>query len=143
MSLGPPRRMKMTSRCPATTKKYRLLDRLFGEQYGPTRASRAMAIVHIAICEVVNAITGGYQSYTGLPPSRPIPPFSPSVPRMARTILNRVSASSSSRVTSPGSGARTPSASSDSRWALTGLGSHRSSWHQATSSGRRPARSRP
>src|SRR4030095_5255668 len=43
-------------------------DRLFGEQYGPTRASRAMAIVHIAIFEAVNAIAGGYQSYTGLPP---------------------------------------------------------------------------
>ena len=43
-------------------------DRLFGEQFGPTRASRAMAIVHIAIFEAVNAIAGGYQSYTGLPP---------------------------------------------------------------------------
>ena len=43
--------------------------RVFGEQYGPTRASRAMAIVHIAIFEAVNAITGGYQSYTGLPPA--------------------------------------------------------------------------
>jgi membrane-associated phospholipid phosphatase len=43
--------------------------RVFGEQYGPTRASRAMAIVHIAIFEVVNAITGGYQSYTDLPPA--------------------------------------------------------------------------
>src|SRR2546425_4827640 len=44
-------------------------DRIFGEQYGPTRASRAMAIVHIAIFEAVNAIAGGYQSYTGLPPA--------------------------------------------------------------------------
>src|SRR6266545_1990978 len=43
-------------------------DRIFGEQYGPTRASRAMAFVHIAIFEAVNAIAGGYQSYTGLPP---------------------------------------------------------------------------
>ena len=42
-------------------------NRVFGEQYGPTRASRAMAIVHIAIFEAVNAIAGGYQSYTGLP----------------------------------------------------------------------------
>ncbi len=41
--------------------------RVFGEQYGPTRASRAMAIVHIAIFEAVNAIAGGYQSYCGLP----------------------------------------------------------------------------
>lgn len=38
------------------------------EQMGPGRASRAMAIVHIAIFEVVNAIKGGYESYVGLPP---------------------------------------------------------------------------
>jgi VCPO second helical-bundle domain len=44
-------------------------DRVFGEQYGPTRASRAMAIIHIAIFEAVNAIAGGYQSYTGLAPA--------------------------------------------------------------------------
>lgn len=42
--------------------------RVFGEQYGPTRASRAMAIVHIAIFEAVNAITGGYRSYAGISP---------------------------------------------------------------------------
>jgi hypothetical protein len=41
-------------------------NRIFGEQYGPTRASRAMAIVHIAIFEAVNAIAGDYQSYAGL-----------------------------------------------------------------------------
>ena len=45
--------------------------RVFGEQYGPTRASRAMAIVHIAIFEAVNAIVGGYQSYLCLPPAPP------------------------------------------------------------------------
>src|SRR5213593_4040445 len=38
----------------------------FGEQFGPTRASRAMAIVHIAVFEAVNAIAGGYRSYAGL-----------------------------------------------------------------------------
>src|SRR3954469_15738140 len=31
-------------------------DRAFGEQLGPTRASRAMAIVHIAIFDAVNAL---------------------------------------------------------------------------------------
>jgi len=41
--------------------------RVFGEQYGPARASRAMAIVHVAIFEAVNAISGRYRSYTGLP----------------------------------------------------------------------------
>jgi hypothetical protein len=40
--------------------------RVFGEQLGPGRASRAMAIVHIAIFDAVNAIVGGYRSYTGL-----------------------------------------------------------------------------
>lgn len=42
--------------------------RVFGEQLGPGRSARAMAIVHIAIFEAINAIDGGYQSYTGLPP---------------------------------------------------------------------------
>jgi len=41
--------------------------RIFGEQLGPGRASRAMAIVHVAIFEAVNAVAGGYESYTGLP----------------------------------------------------------------------------
>ncbi|HKP03946.1 MAG TPA: hypothetical protein VJU77_11390 [Chthoniobacterales bacterium] len=40
--------------------------RHFGEQLGPARASRAMAIVHIAIFDSVNAIAGGYRSYTGI-----------------------------------------------------------------------------
>ncbi len=42
--------------------------RIFGEQYGPTRASRAMAVVHIAMFEAVNAVTERYRSYTGLDP---------------------------------------------------------------------------
>jgi len=41
-------------------------DRVFGEQIGPGRSSRAMAIVHIAIADAVSAITGRYHSYTGL-----------------------------------------------------------------------------
>lgn len=44
-------------------------SRVFGEQLGPGRASRAMAIVHIAIFDAVNAIAGGSRSYTGLPPA--------------------------------------------------------------------------
>lgn len=43
----------------------------FGQQVGPCRAARAEAIVHIAIFEVVNAIKGGYQSYTGLAAAAP------------------------------------------------------------------------
>ncbi len=46
-------------------------DRVFGHQLGPTRSSRAMAIVHIAIFDAVNAITGGYESYTGVPAADP------------------------------------------------------------------------
>jgi hypothetical protein len=41
-------------------------SRIFGEQLGPARTSLAFAIVHIAIFDAVNAIAGGYQSYTGL-----------------------------------------------------------------------------
>ncbi|HVO94521.1 MAG TPA: hypothetical protein VMT22_16855, partial [Terriglobales bacterium] len=44
--------------------------RVFGEQLGPGRSSRAMAIVHIAIFEAVNAIAGGYESYLELAPAR-------------------------------------------------------------------------
>ena len=44
--------------------------RLFGEQLGPGRAARAMAIVHLAMFEVVNAVEGDYQSYIGLPRAR-------------------------------------------------------------------------
>ncbi len=39
----------------------------FGQQVGPCRAARAMAIVHVATFEVVNAIMGGYKSFVGLP----------------------------------------------------------------------------
>jgi hypothetical protein len=44
--------------------------RVFGEQLGPTRASRAIAIEQIAVFEAVNAIAGQYQSYTNLPRAR-------------------------------------------------------------------------
>ena len=46
-------------------------NRVFGEQLGPHRASRAMAIVHMAIFEVVNAITRSHSSYIGLPSADP------------------------------------------------------------------------
>jgi hypothetical protein len=38
---------------------------VFGEQIGPHRSTRAIAIVHIAMFEAVNAINGGFQSYVG------------------------------------------------------------------------------
>src|SRR5262249_16412420 len=42
-----------------------------GEQFGPTRAGRALAIVHVAIFDAVNAIDRSYTSYlpTPAPPS--------------------------------------------------------------------------
>jgi hypothetical protein len=40
----------------------------FGQQLGPCRTARAMAIVEVAIFETLIAIDGGYQSYVGLPP---------------------------------------------------------------------------
>jgi hypothetical protein len=40
----------------------------FGQQFGPPRAARAMAIVHIAMFEAVNAVVHQYRSYTKLPP---------------------------------------------------------------------------
>jgi len=44
-------------------------NRTFGEQLGPGRSSRAMAISHIAIFDAVNAIALRYRSYTGLRPA--------------------------------------------------------------------------
>ena len=41
-------------------------SRVFGEQLGPGRASRAMAIVHIAIFDAINAVTGEFERYTSL-----------------------------------------------------------------------------
>lgn len=41
--------------------------RIFGEQLGPGRSARAMAIVHIAVADAVNAIGGRYNRYTGIP----------------------------------------------------------------------------
>ena len=41
-------------------------NRVFGEQYGPHRSSRALAMVHLAMFEAVNAINGRYTSYAGI-----------------------------------------------------------------------------
>jgi len=40
-----------------------------GDQLGPGRSSRAIAIVQIAVFEAINAIEGGYESYVGLAPA--------------------------------------------------------------------------
>src|SRR5438477_12558485 len=43
-------------------------SRIYGEQLGPTRTSRAFAIIHIAIFEAANAIAGTYRTYAGVDP---------------------------------------------------------------------------
>ncbi len=40
--------------------------RVFGEQLGPCRTARALAIVHIAIFDTINSVLGQYESYTGV-----------------------------------------------------------------------------
>src|SRR2546423_167510 len=48
-------------------------NRVFGEQLGPCRSSRALAIVHIAMFDTVNSVAGEYESYTGIrAPSGPL-----------------------------------------------------------------------
>ncbi len=41
---------------------------VFGQQFGPARASRAMAIIHIAMFDAVNAYYQQFQSYSGVAP---------------------------------------------------------------------------
>jgi PAP2 superfamily len=43
-------------------------QRVFGEQLGPCRAARAIAIVHIAMYDSIVALTGGYASYSNIAP---------------------------------------------------------------------------
>lgn len=65
-------------------------DRAFGEQLGPGRASHAMAIVHIAMFDAVNAIVGGYQSYTGIQPARRGASIDVAIAKAAHDTLARV-----------------------------------------------------
>ncbi|HTU68323.1 MAG TPA: hypothetical protein VMF52_20440 [Steroidobacteraceae bacterium] len=44
-------------------------NRVFGEQLGPGRSARAVAIVQIAVYDATNAIVGGYQRYTKTTPA--------------------------------------------------------------------------
>jgi PAP2 superfamily protein len=68
-------------------------SRVFGEQLGPARASRAMAIVHIAIFDAVNAIAGGHQSYTGIRPAPPDTSLDAAVATAAHDTLSALFAS--------------------------------------------------
>jgi len=65
-------------------------QRVFGEQLGPCRAARAMAIVHIAMFDVVNAIAGGFKSYTGIPAARPGASMSLAIAQTAHDTLSRL-----------------------------------------------------
>ncbi len=62
--------------------------RIFGEQLGPARASRAMAIVHIAMFEAVNAIVPRYRSYIGIIPALPGTSMNAAVAQAAHDTLS-------------------------------------------------------
>ena len=62
-------------------------NRVFGEQLGPGRSSRAMAIVHIAVFDAVNAIAGRYRSYTGLPAVRNVTSLDAAIAQAAHDTL--------------------------------------------------------
>lgn len=61
--------------------------RVFGEQLGPGRTSRALAIVHIAMFDAVNAIVGGYDSYTDLPRVHPVTSMHAAIAQAAHDTL--------------------------------------------------------
>jgi PAP2 superfamily/Vanadium chloroperoxidase N-terminal domain len=61
--------------------------RVFGEQLGPGRTSRALAIVHIAMFDAVNAIVGGYDSYTDLPRVHPVTSIRAAIAQAAHDTL--------------------------------------------------------
>ena len=64
---------------------------VFGEQLGPGRSARAMAIVHIAIFDAVNAIARRYRSYTGIADARPARRWTPPSRRRRTTRWSRCS----------------------------------------------------
>jgi hypothetical protein len=61
--------------------------RVFGEQFGPTRTSRAFAIVHIAMFDAVNAIARNYQGYSKLSPPSSDTSFGAAVAQSAHDTL--------------------------------------------------------
>ncbi|MGH9159298.1 MAG: vanadium-dependent haloperoxidase [Vicinamibacteraceae bacterium] len=62
-------------------------NRVYGEQLGPGRASCAMAIVHIAMFDAVNAIVGRYASYATIPPAPPETSLAAAVAQAAHDTL--------------------------------------------------------
>jgi hypothetical protein len=73
--------------------------RIFGEQLGPARAARAIAIVHVAIFEAINSIKGGYQSYAGVPRANPSASVDAAIAQAAHDTLNALFPSQSAACT--------------------------------------------
>jgi hypothetical protein len=73
--------------------------RIFGEQLGPARSSRAIAIVHVAIFEAINAIKGGYESYVGVPRGNPSASVDAAIAQAAHDTLNALFPSQSAACT--------------------------------------------
>ncbi len=59
----------------------------FGEQLGPGRASRAMAIVHIAMCDALTALTRRYESFTGVQAGKGAHSYEAAIAQAARDTL--------------------------------------------------------
>jgi hypothetical protein len=62
-------------------------SRVFGEQLGPGRSSRAIAIVHIAVHDAINAIGGRYATYTGIQRASPLASVDAAIARAAHDTL--------------------------------------------------------
>lgn len=75
-------------------------SRSFGEQLGPGRTTLAFAIIHIAIFDAVNAIAGGYRSYTGLDPAPPGSSMEAAIAQAAHDTLVAMFPSQSARMES-------------------------------------------
>ncbi|HKO59942.1 MAG TPA: hypothetical protein VJV03_02180, partial [Pyrinomonadaceae bacterium] len=73
--------------------------RIFGEQLGPARAARAVAIVHVAIFEAINSIKGGYESYVGLTRANPSASVDAAIAQAAHDTLNALFPSQSAACT--------------------------------------------
>lgn len=63
------------------------VSRVFGEQLGPGRSSRAIAIVHIAMHDAINAIGGRYKTYTGIGRASPLASVDAAIARAAHDTL--------------------------------------------------------
>ena len=62
-------------------------DRRSGERLGPGKSSHAMAIVHLAMFEAVNAIDRRYETYAGLPRERGNPSMEAAVAQAGHDAL--------------------------------------------------------